>query len=180
MIEQLLSDCSPNAASRSGDQRGLARQVERAATHSRISQLVGALLVKPMTSLTTHRLTARLLQWSTSTLFLRAQPPVAYLIGTLARALPRGAEPSRTGRRLAIISQKSYDVRGVDPSSDQQIGGTGGRGLPPWRRSPKAPRQSVHAVLPHTAYRHRSPSGMRLDPDRSGQSHRPRFDLRAS
>jgi hypothetical protein len=37
--------------------------------------------------------------------------------------------------------------------------------------SPAAPRQTVHAVLPHTAFRHRSPSGMRsLVADCAGQA----------
>jgi hypothetical protein len=52
-----------------------------------------------------------------------------------------------------------------------------GRGLARWRvtlRFQPPPLQSVHAVLPHTAFRHRSPAGMRRRPVHvSGQAEDP-------
>src|SRR4029453_11806623 len=38
---------------------------------------------------------------------------------------------------------------------------SGARISSPWPGRPAAPCQTVHAVLPHTAFRHRSPQGMR-------------------
>jgi hypothetical protein len=61
----------------------------------------------------------------------------------------------------------------VDGTLQIFVGGSRrvGRWLVDLVASPAAPRQTVHAVLPHTAFRHRSPSGMRsLVADRAGQA----------
>ena len=58
-----------------------------------------------------------------------------------------------------VVAFLSAPARGQQPPQDESA-------------SPASPYQTVHAVLPHTAFRHRSSSGMRRCPsfDSSGES----------